>query len=282
VPHRTALVWLRADANWQFAAAAAASVPVLVASVLAGPDVVKAISNLSGAALMFMGALALWRTAWLPTLPRTDRRLWLSIVATLACYGLGMIVDLAIVASHAMLGTPVLNLAVTVIYPLAGLLSVVAMFQYPTAARTVGERVTVGMDVNVVLLSSGVFLWYFSLSRHWDPSDGWVALLGTLVQPLLTLVAGFAMLKIAFVGTNVISRPTLVCFAGCIILSAASVGLASTAGRWNYVVLASRTRHPGRVAAGCSASCPTPRPPRRSSCSPWTSGRSSTGGGGAC
>jgi diguanylate cyclase (GGDEF)-like protein len=211
---------------------------VLVACVLVGPGALLAASNLSGAALMAMGAVALWRTARLPGLPRTDRRLWLTIAAALSCYGLGMTVDLAIAVSHAALGTPTVPVAVAFIYPVAGLLTVVAMFQYPTTARTVGERVTVGMDVNIVLLSSGVFIWYFSLSPHWEPSDGWVALLGTLVQPLLTLVTGYAMLKIAFVGANAISRPTLVCFAGCVVLSAAGVGLASMGGRWDYVILA--------------------------------------------
>jgi diguanylate cyclase (GGDEF)-like protein len=215
-----------------------ACIPVIVASVFVGPVALQAIASLSGAALMFVGAVALWRTARLPELPRADRRLWLSIVATLGCYGLGMIVDLGVAASHAVLGTPMVRLAVGFIYPLAGLLSVVAMFQYPTAARTVGERMTVGMDVNIVLLSSGVFIWYFSLSRHWDPSEGWAALLATLVQPLLTLVAGFAMLRIAFVGTNVIARRTLVCFGLCIVISAVGVVLTSVVGRWDYVVLA--------------------------------------------
>jgi diguanylate cyclase (GGDEF)-like protein len=238
VPRRSALGWLRADANWLLPAAAAAFVPVLAACMIVGPDTLQAITNSSGAALMAMGAVALWRTARLPGLPRTDRRFWLSIVATLTCYGVGMVVDLAVAASHAVLGTPYVRVAVGVIYPLAGVLSIVAMFQYPTTARTAGERITVGMDVNIVLLSSGVFFWYLSLSRHWQPSDGWVALLSTLVQPLLSLVAGFAMLKIAFVGAKVISGPTLVCFGGGIGLSAASVGLASMAGSRDYVVLA--------------------------------------------
>jgi diguanylate cyclase (GGDEF)-like protein len=239
VPDGTALGRrLRTDANWLFPAAAAVAVPALVASVLVGPVALPAITNLSGAALLSMGAVALWRTARLPGLLRADRRLWLSMVATLGCYGLGMIIDLAVAASHALVGTPVVPIAVPFVYPLAGLLSVVTMFRYPTTSRTVGERVTVGMDVHIVLLASGVFFWYFSLSRHWDPSDGSVALLGTLIQPLLTLVAGFAMLKIAFVGANVISRPTLACFAGCVVISAATVGLADMAGRRDYVVVA--------------------------------------------
>jgi diguanylate cyclase (GGDEF)-like protein len=215
-----------------------ASVPALVACLLVGPVALQTITNLSGAALMAMGAMALWRTARVVGLPRTDRRLWLCIVATLSCYCLGMVVDLAVTASHTVLGTPTMHLAVDFIYPFAGLLSVVSMFQYPTTARTVGERVTVGMDANIVLLSSGVFIWYFSLSHHWEPRAGWIALLGTLVQPLLTLVAGFAMLKISFAGANVISRPTLMCFAAGVLISAASVGLASMAGRWDFVVLA--------------------------------------------
>jgi diguanylate cyclase len=236
VHHRTALERLRTDATWLLPAAAA--VPVLVASVLLGPAPLQAVTNLCGSALMLMGAVALWRTARLPGLPRTERRLWYSLAATLVCYGLGMIVDLAVAASHAVLGTPMVRLAMGVIYPFAGVLSVIAMFQYPTTTRTFGERVTVGMDVNIVLLGGGVFIWYFSLSRHWDPSEGWAALFGTLVQPLLTLVAGFAMLKIAFVGANVFRRATLVYFATGIFLSAASLGLASTAGRWEYAVLA--------------------------------------------
>jgi diguanylate cyclase len=237
VPRQVAREWrLRSDANWLFAAAASA--PALIACAFAGPTTLKSISTMSGAVLMAMGAVALWRTARLPDLPRADRWFWFGIVATLSCYGFGMIVDLAITASHVLLGTPLYRLAVGYIYPFAGLLSVVAMFRYPSTARSRGERVTVGMDVNIVLLSSGVFIWYFSLSRHWDPSQGWFALLATLVQPLLTLVAGFAMLKIAFTGAKVISRPTLVWFAGGIVVSAASVGLASLAGPRNFVVIA--------------------------------------------
>jgi diguanylate cyclase (GGDEF)-like protein len=206
--------------------------------VLAGPAAVQAGANLSGAALMAMGAVALWRTARLPGLPRADRRLWLILAAALGCYGLGMVVDLAVAASHAVLGTPAVHLAVDVIFPVAGVLTVVAMFQYPTTTRTAGERLTVGMDANIVLLAGGVFIWYFGLSQHWDPGAGWGELLGTLVQPLLALLAGFAMLKIAFVGARVFSRPALVCFAGGIGISAGAVGLASMAGRRDYLVLA--------------------------------------------
>jgi diguanylate cyclase (GGDEF)-like protein len=229
--------WLRRTDAGRLVAAAA-SAPVLVACVFVGPTALRIISDLSGAVLMAMGAVALWRTARLPALSRADRRFWLGIVATLACYGLGMTVDLGITASHVLLGTPLSRLAVNYIYPFAGLLSVAAMFRYPSTARTRGERLTVGMDVNIVLLGSGVFIWYFSLSRHWDPSQGWVALLATLVQPLLTLVAGFAMLKIAFAGASIMGRPTLVYFVGGIVVSAASVGLASLAGRSQFVVIA--------------------------------------------
>jgi diguanylate cyclase (GGDEF)-like protein len=236
VPYRTALERLRPDATWVVPAAACA--PVLVASLFLGPGPLLAVTNLSGAALMLIGAVALWRTARRPGLPRADRRLWYSLAATLCCYGLGMVVDLAVAASHAAFGTPMVRVAMAVVYPIAGVLSVVAMFQYPTTVRTVSERVTVGMDVNIVLLGGGVFIWYFSVSRHWDPGEGWAALFGTLIQPLLTLVAGFAMLKIAFVGTNVFTRATLLFFAGGIFLSAASLGLAGTAGRWEPAALA--------------------------------------------
>ena len=270
MPHRTAQGWLRGNAYWLFPAAAAAPVAVCLS---AGPAAVQTGSNLSGAALMAMGAVALWRTARLPGLPRADRRLWLSLAATLSCYGLGMVVDLAVAASHAVLGTPAAHLAVDFIFPVAGLLTVVALFQYPTTTRTAGERLTVGMDANIVLLAGGVFIWYFSLSRHWDPDDGWGALLGTLVQPLLSLLAGFAMLKIAFVGARVFSRPALVCFAGCVGISAAAVGLASMAGRRDYAVLAVGAVLAEFLAAvGCrlqykitlvGQECPPPRKGRR-------------------
>ncbi|HEU5108140.1 MAG TPA: GGDEF domain-containing protein, partial [Micromonosporaceae bacterium] len=229
-------MWLRTNAFWLLPTAiAAAAAP---GCGFAGPATVLAVSNLSCAVLLAVASAALWRTARLPGLPRADRRLWLSLVATLVCYGFGMVVDLAVAASHAVLGTPMVRLALGFVYPLAGLLSIVAMFRYPTTSRSVGERVTVGMDANIVLLGGGVFIWYFNLSRHWVPGDGWIALLATLVQPLLSLVAGFAMLKIAFAGANVISRPTLLCFAGGVGLSAGSVGLASLAGGRDFVVLA--------------------------------------------
>lgn len=134
-------------------------------------------------------------------------------------YGVGMGFDLVTLPARLDLGGPVAGLGTDVMFPIAGLLTIIAMYQYPTTARTRGERITVGMDAGIVLLGSAVFIWYFSVSLGWTPEAGLTALLQALLQPVLTLVTGFAVLKIAYVGAGVIGRRALMCFGASVAIT---------------------------------------------------------------
>jgi diguanylate cyclase (GGDEF)-like protein len=183
------------------------------------------VTQASGMLLTFLLVSAFRRTARLPGLPKATARFWASTARAVCAYGVGMAVDLASMLSHSAFGTPAAKLGVELIFPIAGLLTLIAMYQYPTTARTRGERITVGMDASIVLLGSAAFIWYFSVSLNWTPDAGWLALLNALIQPVLTLVSGFAVLKIAFVGASVISRPTLVCFGASIAIGAVTTSV---------------------------------------------------------
>jgi hypothetical protein len=261
--------------------------------------------------LMFLMMLAFRGTARLSGLPRASALFWRTTAWAMCAYGAGMAFDLVSLLSHFALGRQAGRLGMDLMYPVAGVLTIVAMYQYPTTARTRGERITVGMDAGIVLLGSAVFVWYFTVSRGWTPEAGPTALFQALVQPVLSLVAGFAVLKIAYIGAAVISRPTLVCFGASIAISvicgsvpAWNNALAALAveiemlsplvalvgGVYQYTSSAKLAQAPrattepgGEPDAGArSASCPSARPGRHSSCSSSCWNRPSAGANGVC
>jgi diguanylate cyclase (GGDEF)-like protein len=194
------------------------------ADATASATVREVVAQSSSMVLMFLMMLAFRGTARRSGLPRATARFWSttfwSTTAWAMCaYGVGMAFDLATLLSPLDLGGQTGRLGTDVMFPVAGLLTIVAMYQYPTTARTRGERITVGLDAGIVLLGSAVFLWYFSVSRGWTPEAGPIALLQALLQPVLALVAGFAVLKIAYVGAGVISRRTLQAFGASIAIT---------------------------------------------------------------
>jgi diguanylate cyclase len=171
--------------------------------------------------LMVLMATAFRMTARLPDQPKPNARFWASTARAIYCYAIGTAVDLVSDVAHVAFGTPLTSYGADFIYPIAGLLTIIAMYQYPTTARTRGERITVALDTAIVLLGTAGFIWYFNVSHGWTPDAGWLALFNVIVLPVLTMVTGFATLKIAFVGAGVISRPTVVCFAVSILIAAA-------------------------------------------------------------
>jgi diguanylate cyclase (GGDEF)-like protein len=175
------------------------------------------VANLGLIALL---TLVIRRTARLPGLPRPTARFWVSLARALTVYACGMAVDLAILTVQAFSGTRVPLLGSDLIYPIAGLFTMYAVFQYPTTAGTRGEKITVGLDAGIVLLGGASFIWYFSVSRHWGPQQGWLGLSAALALPAMLLVAGFGILKIAFVGVGVLARRPLFCYATCVALAA--------------------------------------------------------------
>jgi diguanylate cyclase (GGDEF)-like protein len=207
--------------DWLVPAGVLAAAIPLPAYLLVGARLLEPVTQASTMVLMFLMVVVFRRIARLSGQPPANARFWASVAIALAGYGLGQALDLATVVSHHAFGTPNVQFGLEVAYPIAGLLTIVAMFQYPTTARTSGERITVGLEAGIVLLGSAAFVWYFSVSRSWVPEDGWLALCSVLIQPVLTLVTGFAMFKIAYVGAGVISRPTLTCFGVSVAIAAA-------------------------------------------------------------
>ncbi|MGI5239685.1 diguanylate cyclase domain-containing protein [Dactylosporangium sp. CA-139066] len=202
---------------------AGGAVAVLAAAI--GPAVPR-----DGGRIVFVTAnlvligLLTWvvhRTSRLSDLPRATARFWASLALALAVYGLGIAADLAAAVAQTMSGRPVPMLGSQLVYPVAGLLTMYAVFRYPTTARTRGDKITVALDTAVVLLGGASFIWYFVVGARWDTSHGWLELSELLALPSMLLVAGFGILKIAFVGVGVLARRPLICYALCVALSAA-------------------------------------------------------------
>ncbi len=227
---RRGVAWLRRDANWEVPVGAVVATAAFVASVLTSAAVRDVSTLAATVVLMVMMAMAFRRTARLPDQPKSTARFWASTARAIYCYALGTAIDLASRVSHLAFGTATTQYGAEIVYPFAGLLTIVAMYQYPTTARTRGERITVGLDAAIVLLGTAGFIWYFNVSRGWTPEAGWPALFNVLVLPTLSMVTGFATLKIAFTGAGVISRPTVACFGVSIVVAAAPALIPATGG----------------------------------------------------
>jgi diguanylate cyclase (GGDEF)-like protein len=158
-------------------------------------------------------------------LPPAVGRFWHWLKFALLTYLLGMAVDLGALLVTAAIGRTVPMYGAQLIYPVAGLVTLYAVFQYPTTERSRPERLRVGLDVGIVLLGAASFIWYFNLGHRWSPDHGWLALSQTLALPVMVLVAGFGVLRVAFVGVKVFARSTLSWYAACIVLSGVATAL---------------------------------------------------------
>ena len=186
-----------------------------------------------------LAAAGQWAISRDPRLPRTTARFWRILALALSTFTTGMLLDLAFALWPG--GTSTAQAGEVAVYPVAALFSLVALVAFPTVARSAVDRVKIGLDVAIVLFGGGTFVWYFLVSERWRPVDGWwgAAAHGT-VMPALTLVAGFAVLRITSADTSVITRATLGCFTlaavvetGTIVLDTPAV---STAGRFSSVL----------------------------------------------
>jgi diguanylate cyclase (GGDEF)-like protein len=151
-----------------------------------------------------------------PRLRPAAKRFWRVLSVSMFTYTAGMLVNLTalVFGLHAAR-----DAGETLFYPVAAVFTVVALVVFPTAVRSVGERLRMSLDVATVLLGSATFVWYFLVSRRWRPTNEWADLADGVVLPGLILVVGFVILRIMMAGANVISRPTTAGFvfgASCI------------------------------------------------------------------
>jgi diguanylate cyclase (GGDEF)-like protein len=165
-----------------------------------------------------------------PRLSVAAARFWRILSLAMFTYTAGMIGDLVSLAIKHRPGFSVAEAGETLLYPVGALFTVVALVVFPTTAQSRMERIKIGLDVAIVLFGSATFVWYFVASPRWHPSDGWQKLSSGLVLPALSLVAGFAILRIAMAGANVISRSTMSCFIFAAASEAAAIVLDKPAG----------------------------------------------------
>jgi diguanylate cyclase (GGDEF)-like protein len=160
------------------------------------------------------------------------------MVTAMLVYTLGMAVDLGALLVTAAGGRAVPMLGAQLVYPVAGLFIMYAVFRHPTVTHAPAERLRIGLDAAIVLVGVASFVWYFTVSRRWSPGHSWLTLSETLALPVVVIVAGFGVLRVAFFGTRLLTRRTLWCYAACIALTgfattlpdrSAAVPLGSTA-----------------------------------------------------
>jgi diguanylate cyclase (GGDEF)-like protein len=174
-------------------------------------------------ALAGLAAAGLWLVAADCRLPVATARFWRVLSLAIFTYTAGMIVDLVVLVLNLLTGGRLAYLGEQVLYPIAAVVTIVAFVAFPVTKRAVTDRVKIGLDLATVLFGTATFVWYFFASRNWHPPESWGRLFASLILPALTLVAGFAILRITTSGANVISKPTTVCFVLAVAFAATSV-----------------------------------------------------------
>jgi hypothetical protein len=179
-----------------------------------------------------------WRLGADRRLPAKAARFWLMLSLTLLIFTAGMVVDGLATAAAAMLHIPQMSPGETLLYPVGGLFAVVALVVLPTSLRARTNRRRTALDLAIVLVTCAVFAGYY-LERL-VPVPSWQQAADALVLPVLTLVAGAAVARIAFAGLRLICRPTMVYFAFAAAASTTSVLLdvpaSSTLGRFGSML----------------------------------------------
>ena len=133
------------------------------------------------------------------------RRFWRTFAA---CVGV-LAVTLVLHGRDALTGPPPhqrLSPATTALYLLILLVVVGALMRLPAEARSRGDWARFGFDAGIILITSGILVWHFVLSR----AAGWAEHTGS-AAPLLAIVmiasvSLIAFVKIAFTGAGGLDR----------------------------------------------------------------------------
>jgi diguanylate cyclase (GGDEF)-like protein len=158
--------------------------------------------------LAILLSVMMWRTARAPGQVRAAARFWRLLGLGLATFALGMLVDLV----NLVAGTGLYEIGEAVVYPVAGVITIAALMAYPTVSLGGVERIRMIIDVTTVLLASATFVWFFLVSRRYEPTGGWPQISDGLVLPAIVLIAGFVIIRMMTSRANIISQTTMVCF----------------------------------------------------------------------
>lgn len=218
-----------------------------VAATVVGGWVQTLFQPLAELVLIVLLALTMRGIATLPDLPGATASFWRIMTRSMYVYAVGMLAELVSAWAQLFFGVLGDSFGRQFLFPVAGAFTIVAMFRYPTTAVTWAQRVTVALDVANVLLGGACFLWFFLIGPSWEPSDGLADLAPAIVAPLVTLMSGFALAKVAIAGAGIMAGRTLAWFATC-------VGLAAIGSAWNGDPGSVANRSAG-VLLACSLLC---------------------------
>ena len=104
-------------------------------------------------------------------MPPAASRFWLVLSVALLIFTAGMAVDFAIELGKS-LNISQIQAGEVVLYPIAGLLVIIALVVYPSAIRSTVDRVKIGLDIAIVLFGSATFVWYYVGRQVWQPGIG--------------------------------------------------------------------------------------------------------------
>jgi diguanylate cyclase (GGDEF)-like protein len=183
-----------------------------------GTETATVVTAIALTSVMTVQAL---RIARVPGLPERSRRFWNALGAASTIFIVGQLVDLAILMAPSPATAELIGLGQRLIYPVGDLAALLALMRYPAMERRAAEQVRLGLDIAILTLAAGSFLWYFSLGPSLGALTSPLEVVPLLFQPIATLVMLLLLAKAVLGGANILDRRTLLFIAAGTCLSAA-------------------------------------------------------------
>ncbi|MET0492264.1 MAG: bifunctional diguanylate cyclase/phosphodiesterase [Actinoplanes sp.] len=145
------------------------------------------------------------RAARHPDLAASTRRFWRMFSWCLVLLAVGVVLNARDALSSGGPSQRIGPLS-SACYLLVLALALYALLRLPVARRTRGDWARFGLDAGVILITTGLLVWHFAISRI----DAWVSQTGS-AWPLLTIVmiasvSLIAFIKVAFAGAGGVDR----------------------------------------------------------------------------
>jgi diguanylate cyclase (GGDEF)-like protein len=162
-----------------------------------------------------------WRTARYARLDTDIRTFWRRL--GIAC---AILVPGSLSTMYDSVGGPVLTQEISVptqiVFGLALAMILTALLRLPTWRRTRGDWLRFGLDTGIILITAGVLVWHYSLSRiDFSASPNSTPLSG-LVIIMVSFASLVTFVKVAFAGAGRLDRGSLYLLAVGVALSAAT------------------------------------------------------------
>jgi diguanylate cyclase (GGDEF)-like protein len=155
-----------------------------------------------------LGASGCWRVTRVPTLDAPTRRFWLYLAGACALLTVGVISNTV----DALTGpepSQVIGMRTLGCYLATVGVVLWALLRLPTWQRSRSDWVRFGLDACVILITTGVFVWHFSVRRlgDWESQTG--SAVPVLAMALVAAVSMVTFVKVAFSGAGQLDRRAL-------------------------------------------------------------------------